>query len=624
MFGLNECSKSKDACISAAYIYAASQTLINLAKNGLFASYKTKKSCLFLYSAKDINDGRLEYSRRPFKLRPATILDLPKLIEIEKACWGNIAVQEDTLHLRLKNNCSFNRNEEDNFTLGDLISFSQSWVAELTNGAIVGVIYTQIIPSKAALNTVQYYNQESLHDAKSGKLLQLLGVSVLSEYANMQISETLRNFVLQLASLYNLNEVIAVTRCSSTSLCNSMKEYLETVRRLADPTLLFHLSAGAQLDEILFNYRPDDSVNFGCAILVTYYLQSLNKSKGLDNLNIEYSTHITSEVLISMINDLCGSQLLVNDTVLSTSFMDLGLDSLRMMELRTRIEDSINFSLYSTILFDFPTPAQLLRYLEKVRNSETPISCVDIGCSIDISESFVPPKHLSKLDGVGKSNKTGIFNRIFITGMSCRFPGNANTPDQFYDLLLRGDETFTAIPPPWSKYTKAKCASLLEADIVESFDPNFFGISQSEAELMDPHQKILLEVIYEALVDAGIYPLTEESPKSIGVFVGLCNNEWNCETLKQENNDISPFYGSAIALSSAANRVSYILSLNGPSIVVDTACSSSLSALHVAINSLNCNDCDIAVVAAADLILSHRAFQVCMYISGKILHFLMS
>ncbi len=90
------------------------------------------------------------------------------------------------------------------------------------------------------------------------------------------------------------------------------------------------------------------------------------------------------------------------------------------------------------------------------------------------------------------------------------------------------------------------------------------------------------------------------------MFVGLCNNEWS----KHASEELSPYTTTGSAQSAAANRVSYLLGLTGPSLVVDTACSSSLAALHTAINALRCGDCDVALVASADLLVSSHSLKV--------------
>jgi epothilone polyketide synthase D len=95
----------------------------------------------------------------------------------------------------------------------------------------------------------------------------------------------------------------------------------------------------------------------------------------------------------------------------------------------------------------------------------------------------------------------------------------------------------------------------------------------------------------------------------VGVFVGLCNNEWKA-TSDASDAVLGPYDTTGSAQSAAANRISFLLGLEGPSLVVDTACSSSLAALHTAMNALRCGDCDVALVAAADLLVSSHSLKV--------------
>ena len=94
--------------------------------------------------------------------------------------------------------------------------------------------------------------------------------------------------------------------------------------------------------------------------------------------------------------------------------------------------------------------------------------------------------------------------------------------------------------------------------------------------------------------------------------MGLCNNEWK---MSQQNasEPLGPYDTTGSAQSAAANRVSFLLGLTGPSLVVDTACSSSLAAVHTAINALRCGDCDVALVAAADLLVSSHSLKVLLH-----------
>ncbi|NER22532.1 MAG: SDR family NAD(P)-dependent oxidoreductase [Symploca sp. SIO1B1] len=202
---------------------------------------------------------------------------------------------------------------------------------------------------------------------------------------------------------------------------------------------------------------------------------------------------------------------------------------------------------------------------------------------------------------------------IAIIGIGCRFPGNANTPDSFWQLLASGQDAVREIPPerwdidayydpnpdtPGKIYVRN--ASLVAQ--VDQFDPEFFGISPREANSLDPQQRFLLEVTWEALERAGINPHQLENTQT-GVFIGIGQNDYANLSFSQLDN-INPYDGTGNGLCYAAGRLSYSLGLQGPSMSIDTACSGSLVALHQACHSLRQGESNLALAGGVQLILS--------------------
>ncbi|MEX2631549.1 MAG: amino acid adenylation domain-containing protein [Tistlia sp.] len=201
---------------------------------------------------------------------------------------------------------------------------------------------------------------------------------------------------------------------------------------------------------------------------------------------------------------------------------------------------------------------------------------------------------------------------LAIVGMGCRLPG-AGSPEAFWELLESGREAIADIPsvrrglaapfdplPGAPGKTYSRRAGLLDG--VEQFDAGFFGIAPREADAMDPQQRLLLEVAWEALESAG---LTRErlAGSATGVFVGISTFDYS--RIQPPGPDaVDAYAGTGNALSIAANRLSYLLDLRGPSVAVDTACSSSLVALHLARQSLLSGECERAVVAGVNLLLA--------------------
>ena len=218
---------------------------------------------------------------------------------------------------------------------------------------------------------------------------------------------------------------------------------------------------------------------------------------------------------------------------------------------------------------------------------------------------------------------------ISIVGISCRFPG-ASSKKLFWNLLEQGGSSITDFPQNrkgeheeffrlyhHKRFVNGRhCAvrgSYFE-DIL-SFDNTFFRISDQEARGMDPQQRILLEVVYEAIEDAGMR-LEDLQGCRTGVFLGVMNLEYGTLVVNPSNyNNIDQFSSTGITASILANRVSFCLNLTGPSIAVDTACSSSLTALKLACDHLVNGDCDIAIVCAPNIILSH-AMQIVSSMAG--------
>ncbi len=207
---------------------------------------------------------------------------------------------------------------------------------------------------------------------------------------------------------------------------------------------------------------------------------------------------------------------------------------------------------------------------------------------------------------------------IAIVGIGCRFPGGAHDARSFWRLLREGRCAIREIPPerwsldgfydaapdnPFRSYSK--WGGFL--DDVASFDRSFFGLSRREAEAMDPQQRILLQVAYEAAQDAGI-PLDQLRARRTGVFVGVSNTDYGLlQRFEPGVADIQA--GTGTALSIVANRVSNLLDLNGPSLGVDTACSSSIVALDAACRSLRDGAADVALAGGVNVLLDPRMFM---------------
>ncbi|MET0401150.1 MAG: polyketide synthase, partial [Cystobacter sp.] len=206
---------------------------------------------------------------------------------------------------------------------------------------------------------------------------------------------------------------------------------------------------------------------------------------------------------------------------------------------------------------------------------------------------------------------------IAIIGVGCRFPGGVNSPESFWTLLREGVDAVQEVPAsrwdinayydadpavPGKMYTRNGAF----LDGVDLFDPYFFGIPPRSAVNLDPQHRLLLEVAWEALENAGIAPRSLAGSKT-GIFVGGSTGEYT-QLMRDKgaaNIDASHLTGSLLTF--ATGRLSHFLDLQGPSLTVDTACSSSLVAVHLACQSLRSGESRLALVGGVNLMFSPEA-----------------
>lgn len=204
--------------------------------------------------------------------------------------------------------------------------------------------------------------------------------------------------------------------------------------------------------------------------------------------------------------------------------------------------------------------------------------------------------------------------RIAIIGMACRFPG-AGSPAEFWQMLKDGVDATTEVPPErWSLdrfynpdheaagKTYVRRGGFLRQKI-DQFDVSLFGISPREAALLDPQQRLLMEVAWESLEEAGIVPGALRGSKT-GVYVGGFTMDNQIHLLNVLNREtITTHTATGSTMGMLSNRLSYTFDLRGPSLTVDTACSSSLVALHLASQGLMQGECELALVGGVNIML---------------------
>ena len=218
-----------------------------------------------------------------------------------------------------------------------------------------------------------------------------------------------------------------------------------------------------------------------------------------------------------------------------------------------------------------------------------------------------------RLQSTTSASRFAVTEPVAIIGIGCRFPGGANTPEAFWQLLKNGVDAISEIPAGrWDidafydpdPATPGKMSTRWGGFLtdVDLFDPGFFGISPREAMSMDPQQRLLLEVAWEALEHGG-QTLHGLAGSQTGVFIGICTNDYGWLQFADPA-QIDAYTSSGWAHSIAAGRLSYLLDLQGPCVAMDTACSSSLVAVHLACQSLRARECRMALAGGVNLLLS--------------------
>ncbi|MGW0565539.1 type I polyketide synthase [Streptomyces sp. NPDC003016] len=278
------------------------------------------------------------------------------------------------------------------------------------------------------------------------------------------------------------------------------------------------------------------------------------------------------------------------------AFRDIGFDSVTAVDLRNRIVAATGLTLPSTLVFDFPNPVALAGFLKGAALGSGP-----------------EPASAARTTSAGADD-----DPIAIIGMSCRYPGGANTPEELIRLALDGADVISEFPadrnwdaqglydpdPDRQGRTYSTQGGFLHD--AADFDPAFFGISPREAVSMDPQQRLLLETSWEAFERAGI-DLDSLRGTTAGTFIGASHQDYATTAHNgAEGSEVHMVTGTAASVLSG--RVSYLYGFEGPAVTVDTACSSSLVAMHLACQSLRSGESTLALAGGAAVMGTPHAF----------------
>ncbi|ASZ12600.1 SDR family oxidoreductase [Chitinophaga sp. MD30] len=266
----------------------------------------------------------------------------------------------------------------------------------------------------------------------------------------------------------------------------------------------------------------------------------------------------------------------------TAQFSDYGFDSILGTELIRLLNEKLDISLKATDLYSYANIDLLTDY---IRNNFT------VAIPVQQTTAHIPtplPDNYKKED-------------IAIIGMSAQF-GRTNNAQEFWQILKTGQSLITRIPKEkWNTGIDAWSSCITDAD---KFDPLFFKLSGSEAEMMDPKQRLFLEHCWKAIEDAGINP-ESLSGSRCGVYAGVGPADY---AARMEGTLPAALWGNSAAI--LASRIAYFLNLKGPAVAIDTACSSSLVAMEMACSSLQRGDTDLVITGGVNIINDAHAYMM--------------
>ncbi len=269
---------------------------------------------------------------------------------------------------------------------------------------------------------------------------------------------------------------------------------------------------------------------------------------------------------------------------------EFGLSSRDAVAMAGEIEELLGVTLNATIAYQHPTIASLaIRIIE--------------------GEPEAPAEDDSALYTLGAVTGS---KDIAIVGLSTRLPGHVDTPEQMWELLASGRDGISDLPEGrWSEFENdpAVWESIRKAntrggylDDVKGFDAEFFAMSPREVEMVDPQQRLALELTWEALEHAHIPP-SDLKGGSVGVFIGSSASDYMLLAVGDPS-AAHPYALTGTSTAVIANRVSYFYDFHGPSVTLDTACSSSLVAVHQAVRALRDGEADVALAGGVNMLLA--------------------
>ncbi|MEX3611468.1 MAG: amino acid adenylation domain-containing protein [Burkholderia sp.] len=337
-------------------------------------------------------------------------------------------------------------------------------------------------------------------------------------------------------------------------------------------------------------------------------------SAAVSTIDIEALGARLCGVVLGLVTQLLGVP--AEQVDLDEEFNAFGFDSISLTNLANHLNQELRLNLTPAIFFEHASVNRFVEHLlaEHAERLDflVPASAL-VSPAVAAAPAIAPPR--AEPEPAAASAAAAEHDDIAIIGMSARLPMAADLA-QFWDNLLAGRDCISEIPADrwdWREIygdplrepnrTDAKWGGFIDG--VADFDPLFFGISPREAEAMDPHQRLLMSHVWQALEDAG-YTRQALSGSDTGVFVGLGGSDYGQRVVAADGG-VEGHTLMGLLPSMAPARMSHFMNWHGPSEFIDTACSSSLVAVHRAAQAIAAGDCSLAVVGGVMAILSPTA-----------------
>lgn len=274
----------------------------------------------------------------------------------------------------------------------------------------------------------------------------------------------------------------------------------------------------------------------------------------------------------------------------ATPMVELGLSSRDAVAMAADIEDRTGVTVSIAAAFEHPTIESLATWIVEGDPEED---------SADDDFDWTRSGPVERVD-------------IAVVGLATRFPGDMNSPEETWQALLEGRDAITDLPEGrWSEFMEEpRLAELIKKartrggylKDIKGFDSEFFALSKTEADNIDPQQRMALELTWEALEHARI-PASSLRGEAVGVYIGTSVADYSFLAMSDPT-VTHPYAITGTASSIVANRVSYFYDFHGPSVAIDTACSSSLVAAHQAVQALRSGECDVAVAGGVNALIT--------------------